>query len=617
MTEDIRADLAALNEEYSGLTAKVQAVYDEVKDIVNSDVNTLGNLQKILWANKKVSALTGVDDPEFPLDDGNGGTVTFTSFRGKLTTKVMQLVALAEAAETEEVEAANGDLTPINTAIAMLGDYDLNKTAEFKNTLATVVEWVEKYLHIDLAEYFEAAIPAPVEPVAYAPEPGPEPADPGDPGPEPLDPGDPGDAPAVVADPGPAPAEVADPGPEPDPILEPAEHAVWETNKADYDQYLLDKADWELAEADYEQYLLDQAAWEAANDAYTDYLAEMMVWTPAHDAYEEYLLEKGVWDANNDDYVAYVEYLAAHNARKAIISNEMDACKALFEDLADVFEATETVDAEDNLNGADGRINGITNFNHPNYGDYQFIEDFEAVLTATDDLIEMYAAAQAAWDELKADIDALPAIDDIRIHDDEIFDAWDAYNAYKDTYYAGTVTNDQFDELATKAVLDAKYTHFCDDIAAAHDLYLEIMALADDLNAIGKPEEFQVDDIIAEVADLRTKIDFYIANYCDEADTDECKFVKDGLDAAVVGYQAQAKALIVKVIKNGDYVDEVEVDGNMYYIGSNPSDRETLKTIFCNMIDGKNTIEFVKADYSQFLSLTLKGGVDPADYPID
>ena len=160
---------------------------------------------------------------------------------------------------------------------------------------------------------------------------------------------------------------------------------------------------------------------------------------------------------------------------------------------------------------------------------------------------------------------------------------------------------------------------------AAEDLYDDIIAAAQQLLTYGRaPSEDDIDTIFEEVAALRGMIDTYRTDYCADADTDQCKFIvtdDDGnviLDAELVSYKAQAKAMIVKVIMDGVYYEEIDYLDCIYRIGTNDQDGLTLKSIFCDSIDGKSSIVFVKSEYDLFTGLTINPKLaDAADYSIE
>lgn len=599
MVEEFYGNLEILQAEYDELTAKVQAVYDEVKYIVKAEdaaVKTLANLQKILWANKKVSALEGVNTPNFVLidEEEENGTITFERFRGMLTARVLQLVALAENAEN----------AGLNANIAALDEFNMNRTNEYRNVLSTVVYWIEYNLNYNIDQFFaEDAFE-----VVERPE---------------------GDEPVYAEDPG----EFDQTPPNPD----------------DYDDGVDDQA-----------YKDDLGHYNAALTAHNDAVA----------AYEAYNAAMVTWGP-------YYDYL---DARAAYIYYSMDEYLLdLFDAVKDTFTVTESVDAEGNLDGKDGKILGIGNYNHPAEGNYKFIEDFEAVIAAAKEYLTTYAAAQEEWAGILEDVAALPAydpeqgIDEICIHDAEITDASTRYTQYADTFYAGAIVNDEFDELDTFEELNAKQTALNGKIVDAENLYNEILRLAKDLTDYGLvPAEGDIDAIVAKVALLREKMAYYSANYCDggEACTgvingvevpDQCKFIgtpipegekptwegeipeegDDGyddyqeylanlakwtgyaeydgvLDANLVGYQAQGKAMIVKVVRDEVYFEEIPYLNYTYRIGTNPQDGTTLKTIFCQMLDSKTTVNGVKDDYALFTALTINPELaDAADYPIE
>ena len=544
MTEDFRNNLAELQTRYDDLKKEVQKIYDEVKEIVKADddaVKTLTNLQKILWANKKVSALEGVTTPSFVLNDADepNGTITFQEFRGMLTARVLQLVALAENADAETVDTQNFNNVPLNNAIATLTDYNLNKTEAYKDVLIAVVGWIDQYLNIDVTEVNEEGE------YVYLGEHAPE-----------------------IPDFSAAPEEPEEPGEEP--------------NIDDYE-------DEDAYNAAYEAW---QTACEEYDVAYGEYI----------NASEEFF---------NTVVAPYYEALFGY------LRNYMDEyILDLFDLVKDVFQATATVDADGNLNGADGYILGIGNFNYPLEGNYEFIENFQAVIDAAEEMFEMYAAAHAEWEGILEDVDALPAIADIRIHDDQIIAAYERYNDYVEDFYAGAIIDDQFGEPevydAAETVEDllGKYTELQTKKEAAEGLYAQIIALATDLktNYALVPAEDQVVEILGKVDELRAKIELYRENYCDAADTDQCKFVAENIDAELIGYQAQARAQIVQVIADEVYFSVIEYLGKTYQIGTNPQDGTTLKSIFCLEINEKTSILAVKASYELFIGLT----VDPA-----
>lgn len=595
MVDEFYGNLEILQAEYDELTAKVQAVYDEVKYIVKAEdaaVKTLANLQKILWANKKVSALEGVNTPNFVLidEEEENGTITFERFRGMLTARVLQLVALAENAE-------NADL---NTNIEALVEFNMNRTNEYRNVLSTVVYWIEYNLNYNIDQFFGENKPEVVE----RPE---------------------GDEPVYAEDPG----EFEQTPPNPD----------------DYDDGVDDLA-----------YNEDLTTYNAALTAHNNAVA----------AYEAYNAAMVTWGP-------YYDYL---DAREAYIYYNMDEYLLdLFDAVKDTFAVTESVDAEGNLDGKDGKILGIGNYNKPKEGNYKFIEDFEAVIAAAEEYLTTYAAAKEEWAGILEDVAALPELDDICIHDAEIATASERYAQYADTFYAGAIVNDEFDELDTFEELDGKQQELDGKIAAAELLYNDILRLAKELKDYGVvPAEDDVDEIVEKVATLRGMMAFYRENYCDggEACTgiingeevpNQCKFIgipvpaaapvwegeipdegddeyadyeaylaelaewpayaatfanETELNAELVAYQAQGKAMIVKVIADEVYFAEIPYLDYTYRIGTNPQDGTTLKTIFCQMLDSKATVNGVKDDYALFTALTINPDLaDVADYPIE
>ena len=616
MVEEFKANLKVLEDEYNALTAKVQAVYDEVKYIVKADddaVKTLTNLQKILWANKKVSALEGVNTPNFVLIDGEeeGGTITFQRFRGMLTARVLQLVALAENADSEAP----------NTSIAALDKFNMNRTDEYRGVLAKVVYWIESNLNCNIDQFFGENAPEAVEePTLEMPI---EPAlD------EPVEPEQP-EAPTMEQPEAPTLDQPQEPTvvlPSPDDYPDGEEDPDYQQAFAAYSDAW---RDYELAKDDYD------SAWDEYNTdlgnyntAWDNYNTEMEEYNTAMEEYNT------AWDNYNtamDEYnAAWEAYYAGVEARDNYIHNNMaEYLLNLLNAVKDVFQNTATIDAEGNLDGKDGYILGIGNYNYPDKGNYKFIKNFAAVIAAAEDMLDTSANARDEWfgytdenDEfvpgILADVAALPALDDIRIHDDEIGDATTRYTQYVNKYYAGAITDAQLDELTTYTELNAKQQKLTQKKAEAETLYNEIIAAAKALKNYGRvPSEDDVETIVEEVAALRAKIATYREDYCGKADTDQCKFVetdangKVTLDAELVAYQAQAKAMIVKVIKDEVYYEEIDYLDNTYKIGTNDQDGLTLKSIFCDSIDGKSSIAYVVSEYDLFFGLT----VDPDKIP--
>lgn len=613
MVEEFYGNLAVLKAEYDELTKKVQAVYDAVRDIVKAEdeaVKTLANLQKVLWADKKVSALEGVNTPNFVLNDAEepGGTITFQKFRGMLTARVLQLVALAENAEDDE----------LNLDIAALDEFNMNRTDEYRSVLSTVVYWIEYNLNYNIDQFFGEGAPAVVE----RPE---------------------GDEPVYAEDPG----EFEQTPPSPDDYDEGVDDPAYNEDLGDYNAALTAHNN---AVAAYEAYETAMETW----GPYYDYL-------DAREAYiyysmDEYLLD--LFDAVKDTF-------------QPTASNELD------EDGNDVLDKN----GNKILNGADGYILGIENYNYPAEGNYKFIEDFEAVIAAAEDYLTTYAAAKEEWAGILEDVAALPELGDICIHDAEIATASERYAQYADTFYAGAIENDEFDELDTFEELDGKQQELDSKIAAAELLYNDILRLAKELKDYGVvPAEDDVDEIVEKVAMLRGMMAFYRENYCDggEACTgiidgvevpDQCKFIgtpipawamptwegeipgvnDDGyadyqeylgeldawneeaaelakygeLEAELVAYQAQAKAMIVKVVADEVYFEEIPYISTtgadyVYRIGTNPQDGITLKTIFCKMFDLKESVNGVKEAYQLFTELTIDPALaNVADYPIE
>lgn len=588
MVEEFKANLKVLEDEYNALTAKVQAVYDEVKYIVKADddaVKTLTNLQKILWANKKVSALEGVNTPNFVLidEEEEGGTITFQRFRGMLTARVLQLVALAENADNEA----------LNTSIAALDTFNMNRTDEYRGVLAEVVYWIESNLNYNIDEFFgenapeaveEPTLEMPIEPDLDEPQ---KPT---------LD--QPQEPTLVQPDPAAYPDGEEDPDYKQDFAAYSDAWANYNTKKEEYD------AAWDKYNTDLGNY---NTAWDNYNTAMDEYNA--------------------AWDAYYAGVEARDNYI--HNNMEEYLLNLLNAVK-------DTFQATKSVDAEGNLDGKDEYILGIGNYNYPAAGNYKFIENFAAVIAAAKDMLETSAAARDEWfgytDEnnefvpgILDDVAKLPALDDIRIHDDEIADATTRYTQYVNTYYAGAITDAQLDELTTYTELNAKQQKLTQKKAEAKTLYNEIIAAAKALKNYGPvPAEDDVETIVEEVAALRAKIANYRSDYCGKADTAQCKFVetdangKVTIDAELVAYQAQAKAMIVKVIKDEVYYAQIDYLDTTYEIGTNYQDRLTLKTIFCNSIDGKSSIAYVVSEYDLFTGLTIDPELaNVADYPIE
>lgn len=588
MVEEFKANLKVLEDEYNALTAKVQAVYDEVKYIVKADddaVKTLTNLQKILWANKKVSALEGVNTPNFVLidEEEEGGTITFQRFRGMLTARVLQLVALAENADNEA----------LNTSIAALDTFNMNRTDEYRGVLAEVVYWIESNLNYNIDEFFgenapeaveEPTLEMPIEPDLDEPQ---KPT---------LD--QPQEPTLVQPDPAAYPDGEEDPDYKQDFAAYSDAWANYNTKKEEYD------AAWDKYNTDLGKY---NTAWDNYNTAMDEYNA--------------------AWDAYYAGVEARDNYI--HNNMEEYLLNLLNAVK-------DTFQATKSVDAEGNLDGKDEYILGIGNYNYPAAGNYKFIENFAAVIAAAKDMLETSAAARDEWfgytDEnnefvpgILDDVAELPALDDIRIHDDEIADATDRYTQYVNTYYAGAITDAQLDELTTYAELNAKQQKLTQKKAEAKTLYNEIIAAAKALKNYGRvPAEDDVETIVEEVAALRAKIANYRSDYCGKADTAQCKFVetdangKVTIDAELVAYQAQAKAMIVKVIKDEVYYAQIDYLDTTYEIGTNYQDRLTLKSIFCDSIDGKSSIAYVVSEYDLFTGLTIDPELaNVADYPIE
>lgn len=588
MVEEFKTNLKVLEDEYNALTAKVQAVYDEVKYIVKADddaVKTLTNLQKILWANKKVSALEGVNTPNFVLidEEEEGGTITFQRFRGMLTARVLQLVALAENADNEA----------LNTSIAALDAFNMNRTDEYRGVLAEVVYWIESNLNYNIDEFFgenapeaveEPTLEMPIEPDLDEPE-----------------------APTLDQ-----PQEPTLVQPNPDDYPDGEEDPDYQQAFAAYSDAW---RDYELAKDDYD------SAWEEYN---TDLGNYNTAWDNYNTAMDEY---NAAWDAYYAGVEARDNYI--HNNMEEYLLNLLNAVK-------DTFQDTKSVDAEGNLDGKDEYILGIGNYNYPAAGNYKFIENFAAVIAAAKDMLETSAAARDEWfgytDEnnervpgILDDVAELPALDDIRIHDDEIADATDRYTQYVNTYYAGAITDAQLDELTTYTELNAKQQKLTQKKAEAETLYNEIIAAAKALKNYGRvPAEDDVETIVEEVAALRAKIANYRSDYCGKADTAQCKFVetdangKVTIDAELVAYQAQAKAMIVKVIKDEVYYAQIDYLDTTYEIGTNYQDRLTLKSIFCDSIDGKSSIAYVVSEYDLFTGLTIDPELaNVADYPIE
>ena len=626
MVDEFYGNLEILQAEYDELTEKVQAVYDAVRDIVKAEdeaVKTLANLQKVLWADKKVSALEGVNTPNFVLNDTDepDGTITFQKFRGMLTARVLQLVALAENAEDDE----------LNLDIAALNEFNMNRTDEYRGVLSNVVYWIEYNLNYNIDQFFGEGAPAVVE----RPE---------------------GDEPEIPELP-----EVEYPEEEPD---------VDRPNPDDYDEGEEDPA-----------YIdeLETTGWKAYDDA-------IAAWKAYGEAMEEY--------NNNPAVEPWLPYYAYLVARAEYIYGNMDEYLLdLLDAVKDTFQPTASIelDEDDNavldkngntiLNGADGYILGIENYNYPAEGNYKFIENFEAVIAAAEDYLTTYAAAKEEWAGILEDVAALPELGDICIHDAEIATASARYAQYVETYYAGEIEDDEFDELDTFEELDGKQQELDGKIAAAELLYNDILRLAKELKDYGVvPAKDDVDEIVEKVAMLRGMMAFYRENYCDGSKEtctgiingvevpDQCKFIgipvpaaapvwegeipEEGddeyadyqaylaelaewpayaatfanatkLEAELVAYQAQAKAMIVKVVADEVYFEEIPYISTtgadyVYCIGTNPQDGITLKSIFCKMIDYKESVNGVKDDYKLFTELTIDPALaDVADYPIE
>ncbi len=618
MVEEFNGDLQILRDAYDDLTDKVQRIYDEVKYIVKAEdeaVKTLVNLQKILWANKKVSALEGVNTPNFVLIDADepDGIITFQRFRGMLTARVLQLVALAENAELYEA----AQYGPLNTAVENLSannGYNLNRTEEYRTVLQTVVYWIEYNLNYNIDQFFGEHAPEVVEEPTMA---------------RPVAP----TAPVEPTQPVEPMFDQVEPNPDDYPDGEQDEwyqedlqayNTAYAQYQDAYTQYMVD-----CEQFDYDQYAIDHAQWEEDYAQYQDDLAQ----------YEE---DRAAYEAA---WEAYEEYV---NARDEYIYSAMDEYLLdLLNAVKDHFQVTESTDAEGYLDGKDDRILGIGNYNYPVKGNYIFIEDFEAVIAAAEEYLETYAAAHDEWfgytDEeteeyvpgILDDIAGLTDVDDIRIHDEIIPVVSARYAQYVETYYAGAIVDDQFDEPETyeeEEGLKAKQAELDRKIKAAAKSYEDILRRAYELMGYGRvPAEADVDTILAKVADLRAQIAFYRANYCDEADTDQCKFVGKptdaqtgeylttaAIDAELVAYQAQAKAMIVKVVIDGVYYEEIDYLDYTYHIGDNEQDETTLKSIFCDSIDGKASINGVKSDYQLFTGLMIDPNLaNVEDYPID
>lgn len=170
MTRELRFDVYPhLEAALKNLVEYVQAIYDEVKGLLRDDVEVfLPNLNKLLVAQSQVfevQAGANVDDTNFWLldDDETDPEVTregiqYSVFFKRLTTKVVELVRLAEA--------ANKAAEAINAKIEALGDFNLNKTVVVDEIIdgapsyftpdgreaghsMGLIEWAETYLGIE------------------------------------------------------------------------------------------------------------------------------------------------------------------------------------------------------------------------------------------------------------------------------------------------------------------------------------------------------------------------------------------------------------------------------------------------------------------------------------
>ncbi len=260
--------------------------------------------------------------------------------------------------------------------------------------------------------------------------------------------------------------------------------------------------------------------------------------------------------------------------------------KAYLASLATFFEDTD----EEGKNNA---INGITNY-ITGAGAYAFITkaNYEALVAAADTLIDARAEAKAEWDKIVADFDKLPAAADITIHDDAFTPANNRYTDYVDTYYGSAIVSAQYDEVtaytAFKEDYDA-YLKLCED---AETLYNEIITDAEALQAqsAGVPAADAVEDIRAAANALKAKVEKYEADYCDgetENCGNQCKLVAEGVDAQLIMYQAEAKALMRKAMADGP---------------SNADLTEATLKNNCNKVDLATTIETVVGVYGLFNS---------------
>ncbi len=612
MTTDFYTALATLKEEYDGLTDKVQKIYEEVAAIVkNAGTGTLSDLQKILWASAKVDALTGVDTPDFKLkevviEDGEvkkdeetgavvymevGGEqvyIDFTDFSSLLTAKLLYLVDLAEAAEA--------DATAINADLEALGVYDLNKTDDFKSVFYSIAEWLETYLGMDREVFFGDN--APVEPV--------------------------------------------------EPVVD------------DYD----DVAEFNAAHDDWEFNLMPAYAAEYGDYLYNsmeDYMVNMYA-----EASKSFIAadEKG----NNQGILGITDY------------NHKPATYTFLNDFAGIIGQLNTM--IETLDEAETEWNAILAdiAELPALGDVK-IHDIE--IAAASERYEIYvetyydgAITNAQFDELTtyADLNNLQIELDTKIeaaqalYEDILREAQDLKEASYGVIAEGEV-----------ATIDAKFadliahiadyrTNYCDGTHELCDKQCALVGVADFYNFDDPLAPNYVISLDEKKAELEA--DYGVADLDHEPMADEYYLPADytaahtawedatnayaayeaeyesylgyqtslndagDIDAELIAYQAQAKALAVKLFADDKNKDVVEYMGVSYDLILKPQGKETLKTQISSKIDAKTDmvddkteepattaqkIKAVKDDLSLFIGLMLDPdkGATVADYTFD
>ncbi len=227
---------------------------------------------------------------------------------------------------------------------------------------------------------------------------------------------------------------------------------------------------------------------------------------------------------------AAIETLAGKNFADVKLNAEILEIYAAFVAWTDAYLAEDITAAEGNVKAAVEAIQGITIYGSVPEAPYAFvaIDNYNLLVEAYNTAVDSYKAAEKAWTAIKADMVTLHAGYDIHSYEESELNfvgVKAAYDAYVDTYYAGSIdeSTQQFSELATVG-------DFNTDLADCYMALNNAQAAADIIN--GKIDGLayitmdNADDMLVEIAAIEALIEDYKANFCDgQCNITEARFL--------------------------------------------------------------------------------------------